>query len=211
MLPIPQRPEPPILEGVFGLKSRTCHASLWPQLFRCWPPSVGLTFCNIKEGNFWGPFQFYRARLSARNLKFLVNSVRREGLRIGIFLAYWLASRQWTAAVWDFHEVCFVGGSASLNGHPPTGSGHLHEHFHKSLLSDGYVGWEASWTRMHGEGWKAQCSKPRAVLRGLPNALTLQALTSSSIGKTQVSDSKGMASSNNNKRELWRLLGNQFL
>jgi len=45
-------------------------------------------------------------------------------------------------------------------------------------------------------------SKLRPVLRGFPSALTLQALTSSSIGKTQVSDSKGMASSNNNKRGL---------
>lgn len=92
-----------------------------------------------------------------------------------------------------------MGGSVSLNGHPPAGSGHPHQHFHKSLLPDGYVGWEASWTRMRGE---SSVQSPGFVLRGLPNAPTLQALTSSSIGKTQVSDSKGMASSNNNKRGL---------
>jgi hypothetical protein len=45
-------------------------------------------------------------------------------------------------------------------------------------------------------------SKLRPVLRGFPSALTFQALTSSSIGKTQVSESKGTASSNNNKRGL---------
>lgn len=95
-----------------------------------------------------------------------------------------------------------MGGFALLNGHPPTGTRHpTSSSVNPACLTGLLDGRPVGQGRMEKAG-EHSSSKLRAVLRGFPNAPTLQALTSSSIGKTQVSDSKGMASSNNNKRGL---------
>lgn len=126
--------------------------------------------------------------------------------------ACWLQPGRWAAVVWDFPEVCFAGGWLSVMGllqqvlAPTTGNS-----INTGCLTDVWDGKPTGYLRgpgKHGRSKAGSCAESFSKCT-YPSGLWL----ASSIGKSQVSASKGMASSNNNnnKKELWRLLGNQLL
>lgn len=92
-------------------------------------------------------------------------------------------------------SALLVGG---FNGHAPASSGHPHGQLNKYWLPHGCVGWESNW--ICEKPWKTQKFKGRGLCQtGFQIRLPSEALNVSSIGKTQMSDPKGMASSNNKK------------
>ena len=113
-----------------------------------------------------------------------------------LFEAFVLVSQILLVGAWAVSS-CSLGFSGGLlcwweaffNRHAPAGCGHSHGQLKKYWLPGGCVG-----RGMCEEPWKTQF-KGGGLCWGFQTHLSSEALNASSIGKTQVSDSKGIISS----------------